>query len=404
MKNKFTFIDLFAGIGGFHIAMENCGGKCVFASEIDSLAVEIYKENYGIVPHGDITTLDPKIVPEHDVLCAGFPCQPFSKAGFQKGFDDERGNLFFSIKHIIEEQQKKESGGPKIILLENVKNLKTHDHGNTWITIKKILKSLNYNVIDTPITISPNDVGVPQLRDRIVILAVKDIVYNEVISLEFSKKSRNTLKPSQILEENLSDFELDTFGISDYETKLLDTWDDFIKAVGIQTIGFPIWLDWMISDDDIASLPVWKQHIIQQNRDFYKKNKTAIKKWYKKHSGLDWARKSHRKLEWQAGTKINSIYDGIIQLRPSGVRVKQPTEFPALVAMVQIPIFGPQKRRITPREAARLQSFPDTFILAKNNHAAYKQFGNAVNVKVIETVFRKFCSLINFKIGGKKHG
>ena len=140
-KSKFTFIDLFAGIGGFHLAMHELGGKCVFASEWDKDAQKTYEANYGITPFGDITKIDEAEIPAHDVLCAGFPCQPFSKAGKQEGFDDEtKGTLFFDIERILRFHH------TKYIILENVRNLVAHDNGNTWRTIHTHLVNLGYRL------------------------------------------------------------------------------------------------------------------------------------------------------------------------------------------------------------------------------------------------------------------
>ena len=157
-KEKFTFIDLFAGLGGFHLAMESLGGKCLFASELKEDLQNLYKINF---PETDIVvgdiTLEENIskVPPHDVLCAGFPCQPFSQAGKRKGFSDEgRGNLFYSICAIVERHR------PRYIFLENVANLKGHDNGNTWNTIKNELEKLNYKVAE-PQILSPHQFGIP---------------------------------------------------------------------------------------------------------------------------------------------------------------------------------------------------------------------------------------------------
>ena len=169
MKKKFKFIDLFAGIGGFHQAMEQLGGECVFASEIDKYAIESYKENYGIDSDINIRDIDEKDIPQHDVLCAGFPCQTFSKAGKQEGFKDEtKGTLFFEIERILKHHK------TKYIILENVRNLVSHDSGNTWKTIYNHLTKLGYRLTKEPIIISPHQLGIPQLRERVVILGIYD--------------------------------------------------------------------------------------------------------------------------------------------------------------------------------------------------------------------------------------
>jgi len=137
-KFNFTFIDLFAGIGGFRLALEKINGKCLFSSEIDKDCAETYEANFGEAPRGDITKIDPQIIPNHDILCAGFPCQPFSISGKKKGFDDTRGTLIFTILKIIKAKK------PKVIFLENVKHLKDHDNKKTLQTIIGSLEKLGY--------------------------------------------------------------------------------------------------------------------------------------------------------------------------------------------------------------------------------------------------------------------
>ncbi len=173
-KPKFTFIDLFAGIGGFHVAMNNIGGKCVFACEIDRAARETYKFNHRIeedIFASDITQVESFDVPEHGILCAGFPCQPFSQAGFKKGFDDMRGTLFFDIARIIEAKK------PKAIFLENVQHLLKHDDGKTFSKIQEVItKQLGYSFYHKIVRAS--DFGVPQNRPRLFMVGFKDDVKN----------------------------------------------------------------------------------------------------------------------------------------------------------------------------------------------------------------------------------
>jgi DNA (cytosine-5)-methyltransferase 1 len=163
---EFTYIDLFAGIGGFHQAADAFGGKCVFASEIDSEAKRAYEANYKIIPHGDITKIDASKIPDHDVLLAGFPCQPFSIIGKKLGFDDIRGTLFFEIARILKEKK------PKIFVLENVKQLKTHNKGNTLKTILETLENLDYKVYSE--ILNALNFGLPQKRERIIIVGFLD--------------------------------------------------------------------------------------------------------------------------------------------------------------------------------------------------------------------------------------
>ena len=165
-NHSFTFIDLFAGIGGFRLAMQSCGGQCVFSSEWDDAAKQTYFENYGEVPFGDITKPETKnLIPEHfDVLCAGFPCQAFSIAGYQKGFDDVRGTLFFDVADVLEKHR------PKAFFLENVKNLKSHDEGRTFAKIMDVLKNRLGYIVDSKVMNPCEYANVPQNRERIFIV------------------------------------------------------------------------------------------------------------------------------------------------------------------------------------------------------------------------------------------
>lgn len=163
----YSFIDLFCGIGGFHLALSSLGAECVFASDIDLEACKIYKTNFNIEPKGDITKIPATQIPSHEILCGGFPCQPFSISGNQQGFDDEqgRGKLFFDIVRIARKHK------PKIIILENVKNFEKHNGGNTLSTVKKKLDDIGYRVF--PKVLCASDYGIPQHRERIYIVAFK---------------------------------------------------------------------------------------------------------------------------------------------------------------------------------------------------------------------------------------
>ena len=380
----FTFIDLFAGIGGFHIALQNLGGKCVFASEWDKEAQKTYKNNFGIQPFGDITLQETKnAIPQNfDALCAGFPCQPFSKGGHQNGFEDTRGTLFFDICQIVEKRQ------PKYLFLENVANLVSHDQGNTYKVILKTLDELGYYFPVEPLIISPDKFGIPILRPRVYIPCVrKDIAKNKTskiknIEAELEKEYTTEINPIDSVLDNSRKNK-----ISPYELKVLKMWDEFYKGIDIKVIGFPIWMEFFKYDGNLDNFPLWKAKFIQKNIDLYTRNKNFIDKWLKKHDNLDWCVKTHRKMEWQAGADYKSIFDCIIQFRPSGVRVKRPTKFSTLVAMNHQQIIGKYKRRLTIDESKRLQSFPDEYKLSKTNAIAMKQLGNSVNVTVVEKIF-----------------
>jgi len=383
--NDFDFIDLFCGIGGFHQAMSSLGGKCVFASDIDDSCRKTYKKNYGIEPHGDITKIDASDIPEHDVLCAGFPCQAFSKAGKRLGFADKtKGTLFFDVLRIMEYHH------PKYALLENVRNLASHDKGNTWRTIHDSLEEIGYNVPAKPVIFSPHYLGIPQHRERVFIMCIRkdlgslpEFVFNEnnipECSIDGILQNENEI-------ENLSKYQL-----SKDQIQLIDIWNEFIQNIKCDKLpGFPIWSDCLkplseiIQNVDLAELPSWARTFVLKNVNLWEHNKEFIAEWLERANKCKLFFGSKAKLEWQAGQGKNpNIWEHILQIRPSGIRVKPGTYFPALVAITQTSIVGKRKRFLTPRECARLQSFPDTFKPDEKDSQAYKQFGNAVNVELV---------------------
>lgn len=380
----FKFIDLFSGIGGFHQAMAHFGGQCVLASDIDKAAIAVYKNNYGIDSDVNVRDVGIKIpTPDHDVLCAGFPCQAFSKAGKQMGFMDRtRGTLFFEVARILKEKH------PKYIMLENVRNLVSHDNGNTYHVIRETLRSLGYRLTEKPLILSPYQFGVPQVRERIYIPGVYDLDHvDEPIDIHFDKllnKEDNSIDTILDPNENGKDYKL-----SKHTIDVLKAWDEFYHGIDIKVVGFPVWSSFFKTVGVDPSFPDWKKEFVRKNQDLYKRNKAFIDKWLKKWNYLKGFTDTEKKFEWQCGTSVSSIWEAVIQFRPSGVRVKKPDIFQALVALVQTPIIGKYKRRLSVREAARLQSFPDDFIPDCNKQQAYKQFGNSVNVKVLEEIFER---------------
>ncbi len=389
---KFKFIDLFSGIGGFHQAMERLGGKCVFASEIDDFCNAQYERNYGMKSDINIRSVDEKDIPGHEVLCAGFPCQAFSKAGKQEGLEDKiRGTLFFEIVRILKYHH------TPYIVLENVRNLVSHDNGNTWKIIQESLRELGYRTTKDPLILSPHYFGIPQIRERVLILGKYDPEHIDQpleISLgKFRKKEENSIY--DVLDEEVTD---ESYHISDYEEMVLTAWDEFYQGIDLKVIGFPVWADFFKYQGSLEGLPDWKAGFIKKNIKLYEENKEFIDGWLKKYDDLKGFTKTHHKFEWQCGTNISSIWEGVIQFRPSGIRVKMPNNFQALVAMVQIPIIGRYRRRLTVKEAARLQSFPvdrkkKPFLPDDNRHQAYKQFGNSVNVEVIRRATKALMSI-----------
>ncbi len=186
------FIDLFAGAGGLRIPFDELGLQAVFSSEIDKFAQKSYLSYFGEMPHGDITEIDPKDIPDHDILLAGFPCQPFSQAGHKKGFEDTRGTLFFNIEEILRVKQ------PKAFLLENVKGLRGHDNGNTFRIISERISQLGYYFKDK--VLNARDFGLPQNRERVFIVGFRD--FDKFFSFEFPDKLNKSIKLGDILESN----------------------------------------------------------------------------------------------------------------------------------------------------------------------------------------------------------
>lgn len=410
---SFKFIDLFAGIGGFHGALEPFGGTCVFASDIDKAAREIYANNWKIHGQkkfdgskiaGDIVPLTENevAVPVHDVLVGGFPCQPFSKSGFQKGMDETRGTLFWNILKILEARR------PPVVILENVRNIAGPRHRHEWQTIIRSLRDLGYKVSDEPAILSPHLLppergGTPQVRERVFITGTyvgKDKAWAnsdvEPVASNTAMYGWNTDSWNLDLHllQNDSDIEnIDDYLISAEEEYFLAVWEDFLqtimKAGKLQKLpGFPLWADDFVLEPKIPrNLPAWKRDFLVKNSAFYKEHKKAIDAWKKRYGNLNSIPVSRRKLEWQAQDE-KSIWNCIVQFRPSGIRVKKSTYLPALVAITQTSVIAKRKRRITPREAARLQGFSDNFSFGNQpDRLTYKQLGNAVCIGVVQEVF-----------------
>lgn len=428
------FVDLFAGIGGFHHALKSTpiNGRCVMAVEIDPHCRAVYEAS---LLHHELTTSEfefvddirsltrlpngesdrplkdlASLIPDHDILCGGFPCQPFSKSGKQEGTEDEtRGTLFFDIMRIVKAKK------PKYIILENVPNLVGPRHfDSTWVTIIQKLRRAGYLVSDRPAIISPHELppelgGTPQVRKRLFILA--------------RRKDGDESQP----EDNIRDYldSIGTFGtenwdinsylrpesvssrlsLRDEEKMWLRAWQHFVQMIDQDNLpGFPIWEASLVPKlRKPDPCPPWKLEFLRKNREFYLLHKQKIDHW----RTIDWSEgrgakpvtvrdfpDSRRKFEWQARTfqptqRQRDIYQLLIQLRPSGIRVRPPTYAPALVAINQTTIIGRELRRLSPVECAALQGFP-TSIFDKCNideSQMYKQLGNAVPVGLV-----RFCA------------
>lgn len=320
-KPKFTFIDLFAGIGGFRMAMQNLGGKCLFTSEWDEYSKKTYRANYGEIPFGDITQETTKnFVPDNfDVLCAGFPCQAFSIAGRRGGFDDTRGTLFFDVAEIIKRKK------PKAIFLENVKGLRNHDKGKTLETILNVLRNdLDYFVPD-PEIINAKNFGVPQNRERIFIVGFRKDLNIEKFS--YPKPTNKAVVFKDVKEE-------EEVSVKYYlSTQYLETLRKHRARHESKGNGFGYSI---VPDDSIANAIVV--------------------------GGM--------------GKERNLVYDDRL------TNFKPVTNIKGKVNREGI-------RKMTPREWARLQGYPDDFKIVVSDAQAYKQFGNSVAVPAIQATGKK---------------
>jgi len=305
---KFTFVDLFAGIGGIRLAFQNLGGNCVFTSEWDSYSKKTYEANFGEVPFGDITKISENEIPDHDILVAGFPCQPFSIAGVSKknalgrahGFLDEtQGTLFFDVARIIKHKK------PSAFMLENVKNLVSHDKGKTFIVIKETLKELGYNI---HYKVLDGKHFVPQHRERIIIVGFKNS-----------------------------------------------------KFKGKESFVFPTFNETKYAIKDILETDVDKKYTLSDHLWQY------LQEYAKKHKA-----------------KGNGFGFGLTDL--NGISRTMSARYYKDGAEILIPQKGKNPRRLTPRECARLQGFPDSFLIPVSDNQAYKQFGNSVVTPLIQAV------------------
>ena len=403
----FTFVDLFAGIGGFHAALSALGGHCVYAVEIDKEAAAGSERNWGINPWGDITehANDQQVtVPPHDVLCAGFPCQPFSKSGAQRGMDETRGTLYWYLLRIIQTRK------PKVVLLENVRNLAGPRHLHEWNVIIETLREEGYRVSETPAIFSPHLLpremgGRPQVRERVFITATH--VGDEAEPWDLRAEPPVTNRAVAGWDPKTWDLESDLpldpdhheegCDLTDAERLWIDAWDDFVTGMwevreGRRLPGFPLWADEWVHIDELRvpkGTPTWKADYLRKNAEFYTAHQHVIDEWAAKWDLYsDKFPASRRKLEWQA-QDTRRLWDCVMHFRPSGIRAKAPTYLPALVAITQTSVVGPRERRLSTREAARLQGLPDTFTFGNQRPAAtYRQLGNGVSVGAVWHVLR----------------
>lgn len=430
----FNFIDLFAGLGGFHLALEELGGECVFAAEWDPTLNALYEKNHHLQPWLDINTLDSDAlieaeVPDHDVLTAGFPCQPFSKSGSQLGFEHTaQGRLFFAVLDILRVKQ------PRRFILENVPNILKHQGGDTLETIRRELKDIGYDVVVEQY--SPDNFGIPQVRHRAYFIGSRD-------SLEGFEWPERGSDPTSILSV-IADEPKIIRSIAERTEYAIDMWGDFLrrsegtrlssswplwamefgatypyddetpagiwdrrKVRGLSGLGlrgvFGVDLDGLTLAEQYDNLPSharrqgdfrfpqWKQTYICENREYYRKNRSWIDPWMQKWKPWDLP-SSFQKFEWNAQGGDRDIDAYVLQIRASGVRVKRPHTAPSLIAMTQtqVPILGAKlsggvRRYMTVAECAKLQSL-DGIALPESDIAAYRALGNAVNAKVVRAI------------------
>lgn len=379
------FIDLFCGIGGFHLALKELGCQCVLACDIDKKCCESYFKNFGIEPVSNIKDIDEKTLPEFDILCGGFPCQPFSNGGKKKSFDDDRGSLFDEIIRITNYKK------PKFMFLENVKHILKVSNGEVYKYIVDKIKKSGY--VLQVFQLSPHKYGIPQQRERVFFVCVRQDIYNE----------REIILNERMYEITINDImreKNDKYLIQIDIKNVLDAWNVLIKQFDIDEKISPTILihDYFrkYSEEEYEELPKWKKDYMSKNKPLLEKYNVIVKEWYKKHKDLLSKREIYGKLEWQVGKikKNDDIYNYFIQIRQSGIRVKKPEYFPTLVAISQTPIYGKTQSYISPRQCARLQCFPESYVLDKNDKVVYKQMGNSVNVSnvlmVIESTLKHY--------------
>lgn len=427
-RGPLRFVDMFSGLGGFHIALSRLGHECVFAAEIDPGLRNLYERNFGLRPASDIRFCW-KDVPTHDILCAGFPCQPFSKAGSQRGFEcPDSGDLFEYILKVVDQHQ------PTFLLFENVPNILRHANGATWQRIQDSLRARNYSVDCKEI--SPHEIGVPQIRYRAMIVAAKGGL-GTFRWPSFAGQSAAT-HISSILDRLPEAADQ----LPEQYIAYLNAWEEFLhRTKMVENLpSFPIWamefgadyplgprapgtlsqrylaryrgafgekLSGKSSPEQRAALPsyvasateplpTWKIRFIEQNRAFFSEHRAALKDWLPRIKAFP---PSFQKFEWNWKGGSRTIWDKVVQFRASGIRIKNPSTSPSLVALTtsQVPVIAWERRYMTPLECARLQSLHELPNLPEGKTRAFKALGNAVNAEVVSLIAKELLSAIEVK-------
>lgn len=322
-------------------------------------------------------------------------CQAFSNAGNKQNFSDKRGMLFEHILRIAIEKK------PSFLFLENVKHIKKISDGEVFTHILKRIDESGYYVDENKsiFELSPHQFGIPQHRERVIFVCIRKDIYDKEKVIEIIPPN-SPINMEGIIETNINI--TNKYKISKEVESILSAWDEMVKICETNQNMSPTILcnefNTVYTTEEFKKLPEWKRDYITKNKDIYKKYKTQWDTWYTKHKDLLTKKEIYGKLEWQAGKKKedDSIWNYFIQLRQSGIRVKKNDYFPTLVAIVQTPIYAKEKRYITPRECARLQAFPDNFIMHESDNVAYKQFGNSVCVDVMKFVMETVLKLYDF--------
>ena len=418
------FIDLFAGLGGFHAGLVATGGfECVFASELDSDLRNLYYKNYGIVAEGDITKIDEKFIPNHDVLCAGFPCQPFSLAGKRKGSKcPTSGKLINDVLRITKHHL------PQLVILENVPNILTIEGGKFWNYIEISFNKIGYKLIYK--IISPEDVGIPQNRKRVFILGCRneevlssfqwldDIKIGKKNLTNFIGKSKNhgnletpkvqQLKFWQCLLDQSNIKSLPSLSIVapefgatypiDFQHHSLSEICQYRGAYGVNLGECQSWSEVMLKlpayTRSARKVQEWLLKSVRYSRELYAENRVFLNKWL---PTLDKRYNSWQILEWRGYLDTLDLSEHILQFRASGIRVLKRERVPSLIAMTptQVPIIGSEFRYISVREAASLQWLHKLPYMLDNNTKAFKAIGNAVNAKIVEVLATKLKTTLN---------
>lgn len=329
--SKYTFIDLFSGIGGFRIAFSRNGCECIFSSDIDKYARETYFNNFGDMPSGDITKINEIDVPEHDILTAGFPCQSFSIAGKRLGFEDTRGTLFFDVARIIKSKR------PKAFLLENVAGLLSHDRGNTIKVIESTLSDIGYTFVWS--LLNAKEYGVPQNRNRWYCVGLRNDIADDLF-LSGDELKKKVFPNKQELK----------FGLRE----IID--NDINKDTDI---------------DDYTISAISKKNIIS-NISSYKENVRFSPENYTIANNIRPSKVSF---------SSNNISPCLTAKMGTGGN--------------NVPVIVELSRKLTEIECLRIMGFPDGYKIKKNNSQTYKQIGNSVVVPIIEMIANKIVKLLN---------